>query len=186
MRCPMYLRKRLCRRSGPRAGKDGNGPGPWPPRRWPSCSSWRQNSGPARFRPLPRRRRHKLSTCSFVRPVRRIPIRSRSVTSSCRRIIKGEVKRMLRRGFAALSFVSVLLLCSAGTLAQVDGGLLPFSARLPDAFYAHQLIDVAEDDGDGGGLRVQSEQRVYYKKPDSPDVSPYYYLGTDHPAWPLR
>lgn len=93
---------------------------------------------------------------------------------------------MLRRGFAALSFVSVLLLCSAGTLAQVDGGLLPFSARLPDAFYAHQLIDVAEDDGDGGGLRVQSEQRVYYKKPDSPDVSPYYYLGTDHPAWPLR
>ncbi|NLN28462.1 MAG: hypothetical protein GX161_09605, partial [Firmicutes bacterium] len=62
---------------------------------------------------------------------------------------------MLRRGFAALSFVSVLLLCSAGTLAQVDGGLLPFSARLPDAFYAHQLIDVAEDDGDGGGLRVQ-------------------------------
>ena len=50
----MYLRKRSCERSGRRAGKDGNGPGPWPPRRWPSCSSWRQNSGPARFRPLPR------------------------------------------------------------------------------------------------------------------------------------
>ena len=80
----------------------------------------------------------------------------------------------------------MLLVVSAASMAQVDIGLLPFRAQLPDAFYAHVVVEVATDDPEKAGLTLESEQRVYYKKPDSPDVFPYYYPDVGPQAWPAE
>lgn len=91
-----------------------------------------------------------------------------------------------RTGRVVPLIVVVLLVVSAASMAQVDIGLLPFRAQLPDAFYAHVVVEVATDDPEKAGLTLESEQRVYYKKPDSPHVFPYYYPDVGPQAWPAE
>lgn len=95
---------------------------------------------------------------------------------------------MLRRSsyFSMVFTVMSVALLPAGALAQSDIGLLPFRAKVPEAYYAHVLVETLGDITTEGAASEPSHRRFYYKEPDSPEISPFYFLDTTDPSWRVR
>lgn len=76
-----------------------------------------------------------------------------------------------------LYFVCCVLAALVPVLAsaQTDIGLLPFQTRMPEAYYAHIFSDQLVPSEDGNVTPTGSYTRVYYKRPASREISPFYY-----------